>query len=194
MADNTSYVAGVSTNGTTLSYGIETVAGQKPTAFTLLHRINSIDEVTVEPEAIDASALEDKQTRNIAGRDTVTENYVVTVNKTDQTVKEWTDLISEAQTAKAAGKRVWFQEITEGLTNAEFIVASPPARIPKTAKEQNGLLTMQMNCITDELKGEDTAVTPYRTFGGINSQSETSSKKAVTGYDETAVDDKELNN
>lgn len=194
MADNTSYVAGVSTNGTTLSYGIETVAGQKPTAFTLLHRINSIDEVTVEPEAIDASALEDKQTRNIAGRDTVTENYVVTVNKTDQTVKEWTDLISEAQTAKAAGKRVWFQEITEGLTNAEFIVASPPARIPKTAKEQNGLLTMQMNCITDELKGEDTAVTPYRTFRGINSQSETSSKKAVTGYDETAVDDKELNN
>ena len=107
MADNTSYVAGVSTNGTTLSYGIETVAGQKPTTFTLLHRVNSIDEVTVEPEAIDASALEDKQTRNIAGRDTVTENYVVTVNKTDQTVKEWTDLISEAQTAKAAGKRVW---------------------------------------------------------------------------------------
>lgn len=30
MADNTSYVAGVSTNGTTLSYGIETVAGQNP--------------------------------------------------------------------------------------------------------------------------------------------------------------------
>ena len=194
MADNTSYVAGVSTNGTTLSYGIETVAGQKPTAFTLLHRINSIDEVTVEPEAIDASALEDKQTRNIAGRDTVTENYVVTVNKTDQMVKEWTDLISEAQTAKAAGKRVWFQEITEGLTNAEFIVASPPARIPKTAKEQNGLLTMQMNCITDELKGEDTAVTPTEHSGGINSQSETSSKKAVTGYDETAVDDTEINN
>lgn len=194
MADNTSYVAGVSTNGTTLSYGIETVAGQKPTAFTLLHRINSIDEVTVEPEAIDASSLEDKQTRNIAGRDTVTENYVVTVNKTDQTVKEWTDLISEAQTAKAAGKRVWFQEITEGLTNAEFIVASPPARIPKTAKEQNGLLTMQMNCITDELKGEDTAVTPTEHSGGINSQSETSSKKAVAGYDETAVDDTELNN
>lgn len=165
MADNTSYVAGVSTNGATLSYGIETVAGQKPTAFTLLHRINSIDEVTVEPEAIDSSALEDKQTRNIAGRDTVTENYVVTVNKTDQTVKEWTDLISEAQTAKAAGKRVWFQEITEGLTNAEFIVASPPARIPKTAKEQNGLLTMQMNCITDELKGEDTAVTPTEHSG-----------------------------
>lgn len=165
MADNTSYVAGVSTNGTTLSYGIETVAGQKPTAFTLLHRINSIDEVTVEPEAIDASALEDKQTRNIPGRDTVTENYVVNVNKTDQTVKEWTDLISEAQTAKAAGKRVWFQEITEGLTKAEFIVASPPARIPKTAKEQNGLLTMQMNCITEELKGEDAAVTPTEHSG-----------------------------
>ena len=165
MADNTSYVAGVSTNGTTLSYGIETVAGQKPTTFTLLHRINSIDEVTVEPEAIDASALEDKQTRNIAGRDTVTENYVVTVNKTDQTVKEWTDLISKAQTAKAAGKRVWFQEITEGLKNAEFIVAAPPARIPKTAKEQNGLLTMQMNCITDELKGDDTDVTPTEHSG-----------------------------
>ena len=47
----------------------------------------------------------------------------------------------------------------------EFIVASPPARIPKTAKEQNGLLTMQMNCITDELKGEDAAVTPTEHLG-----------------------------
>ena len=80
-------VAGLSTLGVTFSYGVETTAGTKPTAFKLLSRINSIGEITVTPEAIDASALEDRQTRNIAGRDTVSDTVAVTVNKTDETIE-----------------------------------------------------------------------------------------------------------
>ena len=159
MADNTSYVAGVSTNGTTLSYGIETVAGQKPTKFTLLHRINSIDEITVTPEAIDASALEDRQTRNIAGRDTVSDTVTVTVNKTDETIEEWKEVIT-AYNGLSGGKRMWFQEITPGITDAEFFVAQPPSKLPITSKEQNGLLTMALNLIIEEMVGTDTKVEP----------------------------------
>lgn len=77
----------------------------EPTVFKLLHRINSIDEITVTPEAIDASALEDLQTRNIAGRDTVTDTVAVTVNKTEATIKEWKDLITEYK-ALTDGKRM----------------------------------------------------------------------------------------
>lgn len=151
--------AGVSTLGITLSYGVETSAGTKPTAFTLLTRINEIGEVSVETEAIDASALEDKQTRNIPGRDTVSETMPVTVNKTDETIAEWEKVIS-AYAALLGGKRMWFQIITPGFTKAEFVVAAPPSKLPISAKSQNELQTMEINLTVDEMVGSDTKVTP----------------------------------
>lgn len=152
-------VAGLSTLGVTFSYGVETTAGTKPTSFKLLTRINSIDEITVTPEAIDASALEDRQTRNIAGRDTVTDTVAVTVNKTDATIEEWKTLIT-TYNGLTGGKRMWFQEITPGITDAEFFVAQPPSKLPIASKEQNGLLTMAINLIIEDMVGTDTAVTP----------------------------------
>lgn len=152
-------VAGLSSLGITFSYGVETTAGEKPTEFKLLHRINSIDEITVTPEAIDASALEDKQTRNIAGRDTVTDTVAVTVNKTPATIKEWKAVIA-AYNGLTGGKRMWFQEITPGIDDAEFFVAQPPSKLPITGKEQNSLQTMAINLILEDMVGTDTAVTP----------------------------------
>lgn len=159
MADTAEAVAGLSSLGITFSYGVETTAGEKPTEFKLLHRINSIDEITVTPEAIDASALEDKQTRNIAGRDTVTDTVAVTVNKTPATIKEWKDVIA-AYNGLTGGKRMWFQEITPGIDDAEFFVAQPPSKLPITGKEQNSLQTMAINLILEDMVGTDTAVTP----------------------------------
>ena len=152
-------VAGLSTLGVTFSYGVETTAGTKPTTFKLLSRINSIGEITVTPEAIDASALEDRQTRNIAGRDTVSDTVTVTVNKTDETIKEWKEVIT-TYNGLTGGKRMWFQEITPGITDAEFFVAQPPSKLPITSKEQNGLLTMALNLIIEEMIGTDTKVEP----------------------------------
>ena len=152
-------VAGLSTLGVTFSYGVETTAGTKPTTFKLLSRINSIGEITVTPEAIDASALEDRQTRNIAGRDTVSDTVTVTVNKTDETIEEWKEVIT-AYNGLTGGKRMWFQEITPGITDAEFFVAQPPSKLPITSKEQNGLLTMALNLIVEEMVGTDVKVEP----------------------------------
>ena len=152
-------IEGLSTLGVTFSYGVETTAGTKPTTFKLLSRINSIGEITVTPEAIDASALEDRQTRNIAGRDTVSDTVTVTVNKTDETIEEWKEVIT-AYNGLTGGKRMWFQEITPGITDAEFFVAQPPSKLPITSKEQNGLLTMALNLIIEEMVGTDTKVEP----------------------------------
>ena len=151
--------AGLSTLGITLSYGVETTAGQKPTAFKLLTRINEIDGVSVTPEAIDASALEDPTTRNVAGRDTLTDSVNVTVNRTTETIKEWTDLIA-AYKGLTDGKRMWFQEITPGLSDAEFFVAQPPSILPISGKSQNTLLTMEIPLVLEEMKGTDTKVEP----------------------------------
>ncbi len=151
--------AGLSSLGITFSYGVETTAGTKPTAFKQLTRINEIAEVTVEPESIDASALEDSRTRNVAGRDTVTDSVAVTVNRTAETIKEWADLITAYQ-ALTDGKRMWFQEITPGLTDAEFFVAQPPSILPISGKSQNELLTMDINLIIEEMIGTSAKVEP----------------------------------
>lgn len=155
-----SEVAGVSTLGVVFCYAVETEAGVKPTTgWKELSRINSIDAISSDPEAIDASALKDKKTRNIPGRDTVSDTVQVTVNKTDATIKEWKDCISAYQ-GLDGGKRMWFQEITPGLTNAEFYVAAPPSGLPKTAKEQNGLLTMEIPLVVDEMMDDAVAIQP----------------------------------
>lgn len=151
--------AGVSSLGVTFSYGVEATKGTKPTAFTILNRINQIGDVTVETEAIDASALEDKQTRNIPGRDTVSDTFTITVNKTDETIAEWEKVITDYQ-ALTEGKRMWFQTITPGFTKAEFVVAAPPSKLPISGKEQNSLLTMEINLTVDEMIGSDTKVEP----------------------------------
>ena len=61
-------IAGVSTVGSLTGYAVETVAGTKPAKFIMLHRINASDEITIDVETIDASALEDEIERTIAGR------------------------------------------------------------------------------------------------------------------------------
>ena len=152
-------VAGLSTLGVTFSYGVETTAGTKPTTFKLLSRINSIGEITVTPEAIDASALEDRQTRNIAGRDTVSDTVTVTVNKTDETIEEWKEVIT-TYNGLTGGKRMWFQEITPGITDAEFFVAQPPSILPISGKSQNSLLTMEIPLVLEEMIGTSAKVEP----------------------------------
>lgn len=151
--------AGVSTLGVTLSYGVEDTAGTKPATFIKLNRINDIAEVTVEPERIDASSLEDGETKYVPGRATISDAMAVTVNKTNETVAEWETLISAYQ-ALTGGKKMWFQTITPGITKAEFIKAAPPTKLPITAKEQNSLNTMVINLTVEEFVGLDTAVTP----------------------------------
>lgn len=148
---------GISTLGVTFGYGVETTAGEKPASFTQLTRINDIGEISIDPEEIDASALEDYETHYVPGRATVSESVAVTVNRTDATVTEWESLIS-AYEALTGGKKMWFEVITPGITKAEFFVAAPPKILPMPAKSQNGLDTMVINLTLQDWKGLDTKV------------------------------------
>ena len=153
-------VAGISTVGALVGYAIETTAGTKPTTFKLLHRINATDEISIETETIDASALEDEIERTIAGRGSTGGTFGVTVNVTDETITEWENIISEYDTAKKSGKAMWYEEYFPALQKAFFTKVEPPAVIPKPALEQNGLLTVTMTLTINEYVGPDTAVVP----------------------------------
>ena len=149
--------AGISTLGITFGYGTETTVGTKPTSFKQLTRINALGGINIEPEQIDASALEDFITRYVKGRADTGGSFPVTVNFTSDTVKEWQDLIT-AYKALSGGKRMWFETIIPGITNSFFVVAQPPEEIPQPEIGQNELLTLEMNLTIEEYKGLDTSV------------------------------------
>ena len=149
--------AGISTLGITFGYGTETTAGTKPTSFKQLTRINALGGINIEPEQIDASALEDEITRYVKGRADTGGSFAVTVNFTSDTVKEWQDLIT-AYTALSGGKRMWFETIIPGVTNSFFVIAQPPEEIPQPEIGQNELLTVEMNLTIEEYKGLDASV------------------------------------
>ena len=153
-------IAGVSTVGAIVGYAIETTAGTKPTKFKMLHRVNATDEIAIDVETIDASALEDTVERTIAGRGTTGGTFGVTVNVTDETIEEWETLIGEYETAKASGKAMWYEEYFPALQKAFFTKVEPPTVIPKPALEQNGLLTVTMTMTINEYVGPDTAIVP----------------------------------
>ena len=149
--------AGISTLGITFGYGTEATAGTKPTSFKQLTRINALGGINIEPEQIDASALEDEITRYVKGRADTGGSFAVTVNFTSDTVKEWKDLIT-AYKALSDGKRMWFETIIPGVTNSFFVIAQPPEEIPQPEIGQNELLTVEMNLTIEEYKGLDTSV------------------------------------
>lgn len=155
-----SNVPGISTLGALVGYALETTAGTKPTAFTRLHRINATDEIAIETETIDASALEDEIERTIAGRGSTGGTFSVTVNVTDETIKEWTDLISAYQSRTDKECAMWYEEYFPALGKAFFVKIEPPTTIPKPAAEQNGLLTVAMTLTITEYVGVDTAIEP----------------------------------
>lgn len=151
--------AGTSTLGVLGGYSLEATAGTKPTAFTLLTRLNAIGGIKLDVEQIDASALEDMVSRYIQGRADTGGTFPITVNMTPETLTEWQTLIT-AYKGKADGLRMWFDIYFPQLNKSFFIVAQPPEQIPMPEVNQNELATMEMNLIIEEYIGVDAAVVP----------------------------------
>ena len=149
--------AGISTLGITFGYGVETTAGQKPTAFTQLNRINNIGGISIQPEQIDASAIEDFVSRYVKGRADTGGSFPVTVNFTPETKEEWGTLIA-AYKELSGGKRMWFETIIPGFDDSFFVVAQPPEQIPQPEIAQNGLLTVEYSLTIEEYKGMETKI------------------------------------
>ena len=152
-------LAGLSSLGVLVGYGVETTVDTKPTKFTLLNRINAVGGISGTTNSIDASALEDLMERSVAGRQESGSTFPITVNMTDETIAEWSTLIT-AYKGLSGGKRMWFTICHPQMEKAFFIVAQPPQVIPMPDFEQNALMTVEMTLAIDEYKGLDTKVVP----------------------------------
>lgn len=143
--------AGLSTLGIKV-WKAETTNAEKvveAASYSQLTRINSIGEVTITPETIDASALEDLESQFVAGRSTVTDSLAVTVNATNETIEEWKEI---------AGKQICVMIDIPGLDDAFFVVVEVPATLPMPSLDQNALLTMTINCTVNKFIGLDEKV------------------------------------
>ena len=152
--------AGISSLGVKLSYGVEVAgsAGTKPSTFKVVHRINSIGGITIEPETIDASALEDSVTRSVAGRGTSAGNFTIGVNITNETIAEWRQVIADYKEIMDDGLRMWWQVSSPSLAEAFYIAAQPPLEIPMPDISQNELMVVEIPLTIDEFLGMEAKV------------------------------------
>lgn len=152
-------IPGLSTLGVLFGYAVETTAGTKPATFTLLERCNAISGISIEPEQIDASALEDAVTKNIAGRSDTGGSFTATFNLTSETKTEL-DAMLTAFANRATGMSMWFEVYHPNMADAYFIVAQPPAVLPMPDYTQNELMTVEIPFVIQDFKGPSTAVVP----------------------------------
>ena len=153
-------IPGLSTLGVRFGYAAETTAGVKPTAYKWLERCNQISGIALETENIDASALEDYITRNIAGRQDTGGTWGVTFNMTDDVVTQLEAMISAYETAKEDGKQMWFEVWHPDMDKGFFVVAEPPKFLPMPEFGQNELQTIELTFTIVEYKGQLDAVKP----------------------------------
>lgn len=153
-------IAGVSTLGVQLSYGTEQTAGQKPTAFKLLPKVNSIYGIGLDTEAIDGSALEDGAERSISGRQSTGGDWSFDFNLTSETKTIYKAMLAASKTGLASNKRTWFQIDIPNLDESFFVVAQPGEKVPLPDVGQNELLVASISCTIDEYKEMDTKIEP----------------------------------
>lgn len=143
--------AGLSTLGIKV-YQAETTNAQKVTSaseYSQLTRVSSIGEITITPETIDASTLEDLDSQYVAGRSTVTDSLPFTINATNETIAEWKAI---------ASKQICVMIDVPGLEDAFFAVVTVPATLPQPSFDQNAVVSMTINCTVNKFIGLDTKV------------------------------------
>ena len=150
---------GLSSLGVKVGYALETEAGKKPSAFTLLTRISSVGDINLSPETIDASALEDYSSAYVEGRADTGGNCDIVINMTPDTIEEWEDAIA-AYLGKGEGLEMWFTVWHPSMSKAFFFKAGLPAKLNMPGQEQNSLETFTASTIVHDYVGLDTAIEP----------------------------------
>lgn len=151
-------MADLTTLGVTFHYGVETVKGTKPTAFTWLKRCSSIGGISLDTEQIDVSALEDFITQYAAGRQDTGGAWEVTFNMNADVITAIEKLFKDSKDAKAKGLSTWFEVAFPDLEKAFFIVAETGRAIPLPEIGQNEAATIPISLIINDYKGLDTKV------------------------------------
>lgn len=143
----TSNAIEVSSIGVKVLYAVETTAGTRPTTgYTFIPNITAAPAFDMVPEQIDASDLGDDITQYLPGRRDPGGDAAFTANITGDFLTAWETLVSAAATAKADGKRVWFEYQTPNFAKSYFWSGEPVA-LGHGGLEQNAVQTVQAHVV-----------------------------------------------
>ena len=146
MAQTSSAVE-VSSIGCKVLYCVEASAGTRPTSgYTFIPCITTAPAFDMVPEQIDCSDLGDDVTQYLPGRRDPGGDAAFTANITTDFLTAWENLLSTFATAKAQGKRVWFEYQTPNFAKSYFWSGEPVA-LGHGGLEQNAVQTVQAHVI-----------------------------------------------
>jgi hypothetical protein len=141
----------ISSVGASVKYCVEATAGTRPTTgYTAIPNITTAPEISKTTNALDASDLSDLKKRYQPGQQDPGSEKTFTANHTEAFITAWEALVEAYETAKAAGKAVWFEY---AFPNAEksYFWAGAPQELGTDAVEMNSIHTISATAIlTDD--------------------------------------------
>lgn len=146
----------LNTAGILLKYAVEATAGTRPTTgYTVTSPdVTGIPDLDPAPNSIDVTTLaETEWMQYIPGLKDPGGAITFSALNTNAMHTDWDEtLVEAAETAKAAGKRTWFEIEIPGLTKA-FYFAGEPAKLGLAAAEVNAALTINCNITPTQIVG-----------------------------------------
>ena len=126
----------LSTAGVQLHYAVEQTAGTRPTTgYTRIYGIKSTPSLNPSPETLETTTLDETEYKTyIDGLKDLGGALEFTFKLTEQLIEVWDKLMTDYETAKAGGKRVWFTIVVPGLSESFYFTGNPSAMgLPETS-------------------------------------------------------------
>ena len=151
----------ISTLGTTLSYGVASTPGAKPSTFTLLDQCYEIGDYSPESETIDVSDLCSLVDEFVAGRASAGGSIAINFRRDpEKSIPQLEKLFSDSKTGKLANKETWLQIIYPGMDRAFFFQADFGDVIPFPGATMNESANLSISATVRKYVGLDAKVTP----------------------------------
>lgn len=148
----------LSTAGVKILYGIEATADTKPASFTNIVGVKSIPEINPEPSQLQTTSLNETEYHTyIDGLKDVGGSIALTFNMTEEFSTTWESIVEASESARAEGKKVWFEVLVPGLTKAFFLVGKP-SPLAWGGADVDSVLETTVYVTPEKIKGWDTKV------------------------------------
>lgn len=155
----------LSTIGVVFGWGVETVAGQKPTTFKQIEECISIAGVEVTSDKLDATPLEARKKKYVKGHEDTGGELSTTFNFTDSFEEQWNEMYAAYETAKESGLAMWFTAYHPSKKNANFYIVEPGS-IPAPEYAVGNVLQVSISNTLVDLPEASTGVRPTAPTAG----------------------------
>ena len=141
-----------STIGVKVKWASETSAGSRPTSgYVEIPDIKSIPDISMTPNQIDVTNLQDKVRRFVPGVQDAGNNLQMTANYTRNLVSVWASMVSVAEAAWASGFATWFEI---AIPNADsFYIAGMPVALGMNSMAVDAVIEANLSIVPNQIAG-----------------------------------------